>query len=332
MFWIVSMIFAVLVCGGVRFLGGVVREAGKADNDSSTQASGAALRIGAIALFVVWVGLHTLLTAIHIVPAGHVGVIYTFGGITGQTGDGLVVTAPWQSVKKATVQVQTLCFMDDEKRCPSGATHVGEGLDSFSQETQNVFIDAVLRIKVSPSDVQGLYRNVGESYVNKLIPGQVAQVFKDETVNYPAVDIAPNREVIRANVEIALEKELSRFSIDVDALLIENMVFEKDFEDAILQKQKATQEALKQQELIKAREAEAEQKIAEARGNSEKLRIEAEGQAKANALISGSLTPMLIQFQALQRLADNVQIMLLPSGEGIIIDPSTILKSTEQAK
>jgi len=323
--WIISMIFAGLVLFGLRFIGQLIEHAGKEDQDKTAETLGRVVHLAAIALFVIWVGLHTLLATIHIVPAGHVGVVYTFGGITGQTSDGLVVTAPWRGIKKATVQVQTLCFMDDANRCPSGAQRVGEGLDSFSQETQNVFIDAVLRIKVSPSDVQGLYRDVGESYVNKLIPGQVAQVFKDETVNYPAVDIAPNREVIRANVEIALEKELSRFSIDVDALLIENMVFEKDFEDAILQKQKATQEALKQQELIKAREAEAEQKIAEARGNSEKLRIEAEGQAKANALISGSLTPMLIQFQALQKLADNVQIMLLPAGQGLIIDPSTIL-------
>jgi len=108
------------------------------------------------------------------------------------------------------------------------------------------------------------------------------------------------------------------------------MVFEKEFEDAILQKQKATQEALKQQELIKAKEAEAAQKIAEANGTAAKLRIEAAGQAEANRLLSESLTPELIQFQALQKLADNIQIALLPAGQGIIIDPSTILKTTPE--
>ena len=328
--WIVSIILAFIICGVAHIVGRLVHRAGVADNDRSTAMAGTVVLYGAAVLFVLWVGLHTLFATVHIVPAGHVGVVYTFGGITGQTGDGLVITAPWQSVKRATTQVQTLCFMDEGDKCPSGAKLAGAGLDSFSQETQNVFIDAVLRIRVSPKDVQGLYRGVGENYVNKLIPGQVAQVFKDETVNYAAVDIAPNREVIRANVEQQLEEELSRFSIDVDALLIENMVFEKEFEDAILQKQKATQEALKQQELIKAKEAEAAQKIAEANGTAEKLRIEAAGQAEANRLLSESLTPELIQFQALQKLADNIQIALLPAGQGIIIDPSTILKTTPE--
>jgi len=72
-------------------------------------------------------------------------------------------------------------------------------------------------------------------------------------------------------------------------------------------------------EVIEAEEnlAIAEQKLAEA-------------QAEANRLLAESLTPALIQFQALQKLADNVQIALLPAGQGIIIDPSTILKTTPE--
>jgi len=43
-------------------------------------------------------------------------------------------------------------------------------------------------------------------------------------------------------------------------------------------------------------------------------------------LLSESLTAEVIQFQALQKLADNIQIALLPSGQGLIIDPATLLK------
>jgi len=71
--------------------------------------------------------------------------------------------------------------------------------------------------------------------------------------------------------------------------------------------------------------AQAEQRAATAQGEADRLRIEAQGQADANRLINESLTPLLIQFQALQRLADNVQIALIPSGNGIIIDPATLL-------
>ena len=49
------------------------------------------------------------------------------------------------------------------------------------------------------------------------------------------------------------------------------------------------------------------------------------GQADANRAINESLTPLLIQFQALQKLADNVTIALIPSCQGLIIDPATLL-------
>jgi len=53
--------------------------------------------------------------------------------------------------------------------------------------------------------------------------------------------------------------------------------------------------------------------------------VRAEGQAAANRLLAESLTPNVIQFEALQRLGDNIQIALIPSGQGIILDPTTLL-------
>lgn len=264
------------------------------------------------------------------VPAGHVGLVYTFGDITGQREAGFQLIWPWQGFKTATIQVQTLCFMDESEnnKCPEGSRKVAPGLDSFSSETQNVYIDVIVNIEVSPTEVQDLYRRVGADYVSKLIPGRVAQIFKDETVNYTAVNLAPSREQIRHNVEVALRAEMQPYSIGVVALLVENIYFDAEFDNAILAKQVASQEAQRQQELVAAREAEARQVAAVAQGAADALRIEAEGQADANRLITASITPLLIQWQAIQKLADNIQIALIPSGEGIIIDPATLLGIT----
>ena len=38
-----------------------------------------------------------------------------------------------------------------------------------------------------------------------------------------------------------------------------------------------------------------------------------------------SLTPEVIQFQAIQKLSDKIQIALIPSGQGVILDPTTLL-------
>jgi regulator of protease activity HflC (stomatin/prohibitin superfamily) len=131
---------------------------------------------------------------------------------------------------------------------------------------------------------------------------------------------------IRANVEAQLVKELAPYSIDVRALLIENISFDAVFEDAITQKQVAQQNALRERELVEAEKAKADQKIEAARGEGERLRVEALGQADANRLLAESLTEPLIRFQALQKLSDNIQIALIPSGQGLIIDPTTLLQ------
>lgn len=268
-------------------------------------------RVGAAVFFLLWL-LVTANSSIHQVDAGHVGVVYQFGAIIGQTDDGLVITPPWRNVKSANVQIQQHSFTDQE-------------LSSFSQETQNVYIRATLNYEVEPRDVQNLYRNIGPDYFERVIRPRVVQVFKDETVKYKAVDIAPNRERIRSSVRERLVLELQQYSIHVDDLLVDNIRFSEGFENAIEQKQIATQDALREQERVKQKEFEAQQVVATARGEADANVIRAQGQADANRLVRESLSPALIQFEAIQKLAPNIKIALIPSGQGVIIDPTTLL-------
>jgi regulator of protease activity HflC (stomatin/prohibitin superfamily) len=94
---------------------------------------------------------------------------------------------------------------------------------------------------------------------------------------------------------------------------------------------RAEQEALAEQNRVEIARAQAEQRAATAEGEADRLRIEAQGQADANRLISESLTPELVQWQAVQTLADNISIALIPSGQGIIIDPATLFQPPTQA-
>ena len=69
--------------------------------------------------------------------------------------------------------------------------------------------------------------------------------------------------------------------------------------------------------------------IAAAEGVAGALVAEAKGKAEANRLITESINPLLVQWEAVQKLADDITIALLPSGEGIIIDPATLLTPQE---
>ena len=84
---------------------------------------------------------------------------------------------------------------------------------------------ASLNYQVSPKAVQNLFRTVGPDYYHVLIEPRVTQNFKDETVKYRSVEIAPNRESIRKSVRTKLEKELSPYSIHIVDLLLDNVDF-----------------------------------------------------------------------------------------------------------
>jgi len=254
-----------------------------------------------VLLFVLWTGAKTF----HAVPAGHVGVVYQFGNIVGQTDAGLVTTAPWQDLKQANVQVQRESF---------------DQLDSFSKETQDVFIKATINYEVSPKDIQTLYRTVGPNYFDKLVPTRVNQLFKDETVKFAAVNIAPNREVIRKEVLARLKAELARYSIQVDDLLIDNIKFSKEFTKSIEDKQIATQEAKAAENRVKTAQAQAQQAIAAAKG-----------QAKAQQLQRSTLTPLLVQKYAIDKLNPNVQVLVVPSNGSILL-PSSLLNSLQTGR
>jgi regulator of protease activity HflC (stomatin/prohibitin superfamily) len=126
-------------------------------------------------------------------------------------------------------------------------------------------------------------------------------------------------------VQTRLSNELSPYSIQINDLLIDNIDFRPEFKQAIEDKQITTQNALAAQEKVKQKEFEAQQNVATAKGEADAIRERANGQADANKALAASLTPEVIQFQALEKLADNVQIALIPSGQGIILDPSTFL-------
>lgn len=288
----------ILVFAVIGFL--AVRSWGKTVGNETDKRMSFVLQWSIVLIAVLFIGVFTVVKSFHSVAAGHEGVVYQFGNIVGQTPSGLVTIAPWRELKVANVQVQKQEF-------PT--------LDSFTSETQDVFISATMNYQVSPDAIQTLYRTVGPDYFNKLVPNRVNQFFKDETVKYQAVEIAPNRDKIRADVLARLKAELKPYSIQVDDLLIDNIRFSKEFTQAIEDKQIATQEAQA-----------AKNKVAQAKFQADQIIKQAQGQAEANRLKRQTLTPLLVQQNAIDKLNPNVQVIVVPSGSNFLL-PSTLFGS-----
>ena len=284
-YFVLVVIIAIVGFAAWKLFHAIAIAAEKSKSDSSVPA---ALRSGAAYATPILVVLVTILSMFHQVPAGHVGIVYTFGGITGQRGDGLQWVAPWQDLHNASVQVQG---------------HKFPKLASFSSETQDVYVDATINVQVSPQQIQELYRDVGPNYFDILVRPRVLQAFKDETVKYSSVNIAPNREAIRKTVRERLTKELSVHSISVQDLLVDNISFSSKFQNAIEEKQSQSQLALSEKEKVAGERAKADQAIEQARGTAQAILTNAEKQAEANRKLAESITPEYIQYIFASKLA-----------------------------
>lgn len=297
-----------------------------------TPVSGGA-RIGVTGTLIALIVLGTAFASIHQVPAGHVGLVYFAGDIVGETDSGLQITVPWQSVRSVNAQQQAARFhaSDNKDDLKNGLVQISAG----SQETQNIYIDATVNYQLDRGHARKLYKEVGPDWFTRLIPSRVHQFFKAEIVKYGAVEVTQKREQIREAVTAALDAELAPYGISITAVQIDNIGYSPEFDAAIERKQVATQDALREQEIVAQREAQARQKVAEAkgdadskieaaRGDAESTRIRAEAQANANTRLAASLTPELLQSQAIEKLA-GTEIAILPSGQGFLLDPSTLL-------
>lgn len=262
---------------------------------------------------VIFVGLVTLFSSFHQIQTGHIGIVYEFGAIRSQISEGPQFIAPWRTVLVANIQTQS---------------HKFPKMVAFSEETQEVFIDATLNIRVSPNAIQGLYREVGPNYFDIIVAPRVLQNFKDENVKYKTVDIAPHRENIRHSVRERLEEELKSYSIEVSDLLLDNIDFNQGFKNAIEAKQIATQRALEEEQKVAMVTHQAEQAVEAAKGLGDSLLILATKQATANEKLDASLTDKLIRYTFAQKLGPNVEVMLLPAGQDLILG-SDMLKRNQ---
>jgi regulator of protease activity HflC (stomatin/prohibitin superfamily) len=302
---LVVIVAAIAIANGVG-----LRRAGR--RDEGVMWIGGAL-LGVLLLVVGWGAFRSF----HSVDAGHVLVVRQFGEIVGQRGDGFQTIAPWQSAEEVSAQVESRKFQMDDRQGVSSIEDAIRSGPAVSSETQPVYAVVTLNYRVSEQAVQRLFTEVGGDFFDKVVAPRVFQVFKNETVKFRSVEVAPNREPIRREVQAELDDQLEEFSIDVVDFLINDLEFPQEFTQAIERKQVAAQDALAAEQRVAQSKAEAQQEIERARG-----------QAQAQRLRTNSLTAKNLQFEALQIFKEKPpQIIFLPAGNGNLLDPSTFLKS-----
>lgn len=260
--------------------------------------------------FAIILAIATAFSSYNQISVGHVGIVYTFGSITGQISEGPNFIAPWSSTEEANVRTRSMSM---------------PALACFSSETQQVSVDVVINYSVSANNIQNLYRTVGANYEDVIMKPRIGQIFKDLTVKYTSTEIAPNREAIRAAAQERIDRECEPYSIQISDVLLADINFEPAFEQAIEQKQVATQNALEEEQKVQVARHQANQKIETAKGEGQSTLEKALKQAEANRELSASLTANIIAWEAIQKLNPNVEVMIMPAGQNMIL-PAELFK------
>lgn len=215
----------------------------------------------------------------------------------------------------------------------------GEGpVIARTSDGQEVRMDVSVIYSVSPEDADVLHRAWQGRYQEGLVVPVARGVVRDAVSAFEAGEIyAGGRESLSTDAFNRLTTRLQRDGLLVSDLIVRDITFSEQYAQAIEQAQVAAQEAERARLQVQQREAEAQQLVASANGERDAAIARAEGvaqstilQAQAEAeglrLVSEQIAanPLLIQYEYVRNLSDNVSIALVPSNSPFLFDFQSI--------
>lgn len=277
MLWIVATLVLLIVGLGGLFVG-----RGSPPGD---KAIGYAVAGGAV---VVWIVL-TFAFSLHNIGQRQVGIVYNFSGtITGRKDPGTVMTAPWQHIRTENVGIQKEVF-----------DFTGNNA-AVSKDQQPIDAELVVNYQVEPAHVVDLYKTVGATWKDVLLDGRVPQDFKETTAQFSSPDITLKRPELRRITLSRLRAELGRYDIRVVDVFVNNVAYSDAYTRAIEEKQVQVQAALRAEAKVAQATAEANQRVATARGEAAAIALE--GKALRN-------NPAVLRLKAINALNPHAQII-----------------------
>ena len=256
----------------------------------------AKLIIGAVAAVAL---VLLLVTSYQQVDAGHRGVLLTFGGVdtTESLQEGAHFVVPLVQ-KVEQMEVRTLIYVSDN--------------DSASKDLQTVSTEVTVNYRPDPETIQILYKELGIDYQHRIINPAVEEVIKQVTANYNAEELITKRPIVKNEITDSITNDLREKNISVEGIFITDFQFSPEFTKAIEAKVTVQQEALKAENLVVQKQAEALQKEAIAEGNKLAKIQEAQGVKQSKILVSeGNALAIEIESiaeaEALERLAAAIE-------------------------
>jgi len=194
-----------------------------------------------------------------------------------------------------------------------------EDIESVTSDLQSVQLSGLINFRIDSAKADRILQEVGQpgDYAQKVFLRPSNTALKEITPEYTAFNVISNRDEIGQRTLANLSERMEDFNIIVERVSVENIRLNEQFLESVEAKQIA------EQDLARAF-FEADRDVRLAEGSRDARITRAEGESQANDLINSSLSEELLQWTYIQRLADNVQLMLVPSDQGLIFDLGAI--------
>lgn len=248
------------------------------------------------------------------IDAGQVGVQKLFGDVQNDVlPSGLNVINPLVNVER--LDIKTLNYT------MSGLTDEGQSKDDdairvLTADGLEVTIDLTVLYRVIPSEAPKLIRETGIDYEDKIVRPISRTRIRDNAVYYDAIALySTKRDEFQNRIFKGIESDFKSRGLFLENLLVRNITLPANVKTTIEQKIQAEQEAQKMQFVLAKEKQEAERK-----------RVEAQGIADYQRIISESLTDRQLQYEQIKAMKDlaasqNAKIIMMGSkGAPVILD------------
>jgi regulator of protease activity HflC (stomatin/prohibitin superfamily) len=336
-----SILGALSLLGFLLFLGGIATVVLSASQNRPVR-SGVLLAVVGI---IVGILFSVVSQGILIVQPTEVAVI--FNTLNGDLEDpprtaGTHIVVP-------VLQTVTIYPISQQEYTMSGTSNEGAraGNDAVAARTvdgQEVSLDITVLYAIDPVKANIVHRRWPTGYQDNFIRPTVRGFVRDVISAYRAVDIyGEQRTTVEQGIQDLLTARMAEEGFTLSDVLVRDITFSEQFSQSIENAQIAQQEAERARLVVQQRQQEAEQaravaagerdaSITRAEGEAQAIVLRAQAEAQALELVAQVLSdnPNLIQYQYVQNLSDNVQLMLVPSNSPFLFDFTTLAESVPQ--
>jgi regulator of protease activity HflC (stomatin/prohibitin superfamily) len=214
-----------------------------------------------------------------------------------------------------------------------GAVQGDDSIRARTKDGQEVLVDASVIYSIDPDKVVELHITWQDRYENGVVRAVSRGTIRDAASSYTVEEIvSTKRTEMEALITETLSTALTSNNLKLVQFVLRDIHFSEEYAQAVEQKQISQQQAQQAAYVVEQKKQEAQQAREVAQGQADAAVTAAEGAAKARViqaqaeadaltLINEALkgNPDLLTYRYIEKLAPNIQVMYLPSGQPFLI-------------